>query len=189
MIKLFRSLHFLLPFTHGLYRVSVAVYTCLPSLLCTLLSLSFVYTSSFHPSYILLVPFSHCVEPVGRFFPLERGLGPGYSTTEHGSFFPSPHPLLHPLPNLYMRLLPPDLPTFEFSAVHSYVRFPDLFVLSICTYAKETMLSANNLTAWAALEPHEGRYTHGIATFKGTRQCGIRYLLVQGGASIPTQPT
>jgi len=24
---------------------------------------------------VLLVPFSHCVKPVGRLFPLERGLG------------------------------------------------------------------------------------------------------------------
>ena len=85
----------------------------------------------------LLVPFSHCVEPVGRLFPLERGLGSVYPITEYDSFLP---PSILPSPSV-CDSSPQTSRRFAVSVV-SPLRgwLSDLFALSICSYAKEPML-------------------------------------------------
>ena len=91
MIKLFHSL----PLSPNMSRMisplpSTLAYhfcfaLCSPSCLC-------IFPPSYSSYVPLLVRFSHCVKPVGRLFPLERGLGSVYPITEYDSYFSHPYP-------------------------------------------------------------------------------------------------
>jgi len=100
--------------------------------LLTIFALHFALTLSVYFLLSPLVPLSRCVNPIGRFLSLERGLVSVYPITDHDL------PTTPPPTSLCTRFLPPNLPTFLFSAVHHYARLPDLFVLSICNYAKRS---------------------------------------------------
>ena len=133
-------------------------------MLCTLLSpcLYISLFSSFLRSSSC--PLSHCVKPVGRLFPLERGLGSAYPITEYDHFFSHPY---SPLP-LYAipPSKPPDLLKFLWS--HSYSL--GFLIYLLCQYVVMGKRPCRIRATWR-LRMHVRLYVGRLFSAGNTSEC------------------